>query len=295
MPRRKRKPRPRPGRPRSGRRWLRWGAAGAAGVLLLFTALVLLRQPSLDRDWRPEQAVLAEIDFDHHQVTIRNIRDYRHPPAAETEPGYYDATFDLHELESAWLVLSPFAERWRGPAHSFLSFGFADGRFLSISVEARRERGVDYSAFRGLFNRYELFYVVGDERDLVALRAATWEDPVHLYPVRATPRQIREVLVTMLRRAERLRHEPEFYHTFFNNCTTNIIAAVNEVSPRRIPRTIAAVLPGYADSAAQRLGLIPDEVDLATLRAESLVDPAVAARTDDPHYSLRIRGLNPPE
>ena len=47
---------------------------------------------------------------------------------------------------------------------------FDDGRHLAVSIETRKERGEVYSALRGFFRQYELYYVVADERDVVRLR-----------------------------------------------------------------------------------------------------------------------------
>ena len=44
-----------------------------------------------------------------------------------------------------WLDATPFTGAWSGLAHTFVSFELAGGRFLAISVEARRERGEDYA------------------------------------------------------------------------------------------------------------------------------------------------------
>jgi len=59
-----------------------------------------------------------------------------------------------------------------GAAHTFVSFGFKSGDFLAISIEIRKEKGESFSAWRGLLKRYELMYVIADERDVIKLRAA---------------------------------------------------------------------------------------------------------------------------
>ena len=55
-------------------------------------------------------------------------------------------------------------------AHTIVSWEFDDGRHLAVSIETRKERGEVYSALRGFFRQYELYYVVADERDVVRLR-----------------------------------------------------------------------------------------------------------------------------
>ena len=68
---------------------------------------------------------------------------------------------------------------WMGPAiaHTFLSFGFAGGDHLAISIETRKEKGEGYSTVKGFFRQYELYYVVADERDVIRLRTNYRHDP----------------------------------------------------------------------------------------------------------------------
>jgi hypothetical protein len=55
-------------------------------------------------------------------------------------------------------------------AHTIASWEFGAGRHLTISIETRKQRGESYSAVRGFFRQYELYYVIADERDVVRLR-----------------------------------------------------------------------------------------------------------------------------
>ena len=65
-------------------------------------------------------------------------------------------------LNAAWFIIEPFAG-FEGAAHTMVSFGFEDGRFVTFSVEIRREKGEAFSALAGLFRQFEIVYVVGDE------------------------------------------------------------------------------------------------------------------------------------
>jgi hypothetical protein len=258
------------------------------GLIITGWAWLLLK-PSNDRDWRTEHRVLPSIAFEDSLVHIRNVRNFRYPPDADPVSGYYDATYDLNRIESVWFVLSPFLAEWRGPAHSFLSFAFSDSRYVSISVETRRVTGSNYSFVKGALNQFELMYVVGDERDLIGLRAVTWDDPVYLYPMRATPEQVRELFVHMLGRAQQLEQVPEFYNTITNNCTTNIVDAVNRIASERIPYSLGIFLPGYSDALAHRLGLIDSDLPMDAAREQYKVDANIAANLDNPDFSQRIR------
>jgi hypothetical protein len=246
-------------------------------------------RPRSDRAWIPEQSVLPHAKIDGGIVHIANVRDFTYTTRNTFTPHYADRTYDIDKLVSVWYVLTPFSAKWRGPAHSFVSFGFADSQFVAISVEARREPGETYDAFTGLFKRFELMYVIGDERDLIGQRAAFGGERVYLYPIRATRDRMRQMFVAMLERANTLREAPEFYNTLTNNCTSNIVRHVNQIAPRTVPSGIKTVLPGYTDEVAHRLGLIDSKMDLAQARDRYLINSRAKRYLDDPAFSIRIR------
>ncbi len=246
-------------------------------------------RPSHKRPWRPEQALLPQIVFENGLVHIRNVRDFIFRTADDFTPGYRDQTYQLDRLERVWFVLAPFTRDWRGPAHSLLSFGFSDSQYVSISVEARREVGQPYSLWQGALRQFELMYVIGEERDLIGLRATLWDTPVYLYPVRATPQQVQGVYLGMLRRAQALERQPEFYNTVTNNCTTNILDAVNAIATKPIPFGPRILLPGYADALAHERGLIDTELSLAAARRRFQVNERARAAIAQPDFSTRIR------
>jgi hypothetical protein len=145
-------------------------------------AVLAMAAPSHDRTWRSGQERLPEIAIGLGIVQIRNVRDFSYESENQFTPSFRDASYDLDSIEKVWFVLSPFGRDWRGPAHIFLTFGFSDGRYLSISAEARREVDEEYSILGGALRRYELMYVIGEERDLIGLRAVTWDDPCTSIP-----------------------------------------------------------------------------------------------------------------
>ncbi len=260
-------------------------AAGAVGAALP----IALRRPSNLRRWIPEQSRLPAIRFQGDSVWIRDVRDFRWRTDSAALPGWEDRAYDLRRLRRVYFVLSPFAHAWRGPAHTFLSFEFDDGGSVAISVEARREQGEVYSPLQGALRRFELMYVVGEERDLIGLRAVSWGDPVFLYPARATPAQARLLFVHLLEHAQALERRPEFYNTFTSNCTTNIVDAVNAIWPHRIRASYQLLLPGYSDALALRLGLLDTTLPLAHARQRFLVNARARAAADAPDFSRRIR------
>jgi hypothetical protein len=268
-------------------------AVSASVVVVAIAGVAAWRSihPSDTRNWIPEHRVLAEARVEGARVHIHNVRSFNYTARSVFTPEYADRTYDLDKLQSVWYVLSPFSEGWRGPAHSFVSFGFADSQFVSISVEARREVGETYSVLKGLFKRYEVMYVVGDESDLIAQRAAYGTDRVYLYPVRTSPEKMRAMFLSMLQRANDLRERPEFYNTATNNCTSNVISHVNDVSPKTVSAGIRTILPGYSDEVAMQLGLIDTDLDMAAARETFLINARARAHATDPAFSWKIRGL----
>ncbi|MCK8784602.1 DUF4105 domain-containing protein [Roseomonas sp. NAR14] len=264
-------------------------AAGSLARAALFGGVLawwLSITPSNDRDWAPEYARLPAVTREGSRVTIRGIRDFAyHGSEAAATPRWYDATYDLDELESLDLVSS----YWAGDAiaHILVSFGFRDGRHLAVSIETRRERGEGYSTLAGFFRQYELIYVVADERDLIGLRTDIRHERVYLYRVHLPPEALRALFLSYLDRIEALRTRPEFYNTLTDNCTTNILAHANTVAPG-IAYSWKVLASGHAAEYAHDLGLLDSGMPFEALRRESRVrrpDGAVIG----PDYSAAIR------
>lgn len=262
------------------------------GVLLTVAVVaILLVRPSNDRKWSPDQAVLASAEIREPLVVVRNIRNFDYQSEGRYTPSYYDRTFDLRKLDSAWFFVEPFGKG--GAAHTFVSFGFEDRDFLAISIEIRKETGESFSVVKGLLRQYEIMYVLGDERDLVRLRTNFRRDPVHLYRIDAGSERIRAMFLSMLRRANHLRDAPEFYNTATNTCTTNLVRHVNEIAPERVPFSPAVLLPAHSDRLAYDIGLLDRSVPFDRLRSRALINAVAATYADDPEFSRRIRGLLP--
>ena len=256
-------------------------------ILVLGFGLLALRQPSNDRDWSVDQAVLPYAEQNGPFVTVRNIRNFRYASTTQYTPAYYDKTFDLRKLDSVWFFVEPFGRA--GAAHTFVSFGFGPRDFLAISIEIRKEKGESFSPLRGLLREYEIMYVIGDERDLVKLRTNYRNDKVFLYPIRTTPERRRAMFIDMLTRANQLADRPEMYNTLTNTCTTNLVDHVNTIVPGRVPLRAGVLFPGYSDRLAYDLGLIDTTLPFEAMRARFRINERAKQYADDPRFSLRIR------
>jgi hypothetical protein len=252
------------------------------------TALAMMR-PRADRTWAGQHAVMAHADVRGDSVHLHRLRNFSYTSEEEFTPAYDDRDYDLTKLETVWFIVTPFSRTWRGPAHTFVSFGFSDSQYVAISVEARREPGETYGALTGLFNRFEVIYVIGDERDLIGSRAVYGGYDVYVYPIHTTPARARALFTEMLTRSNALATRPEFYNTLTNNCTSNVVDHVNHLVPHAVPHGIRTILPGYADGVAYSLGLIDNSISLDESRRRYLVNAQARRYATSPDFSKRIR------
>ncbi|MBN2582741.1 MAG: DUF4105 domain-containing protein [Planctomycetes bacterium] len=250
--------------------------------------LVKTLQPSNDRNWSPDQAVLPYAEFHGDQVTVHNIRNCTYRTADDYTVTFYDKTFELGELDSVDFIMVPFADL-PGVGHTMLSFGFGGRDYLAVSVEIRREKGEQYSPAKAALHQYELMYVVGDERDLIGLRANYQQSEVYVYRTRATPEQARALLVDVMLRANKLAQEPEFYDLLTNNCTTNIVRHVNQLASNRVPYEYRVLLPGFSDQLAYDLGLLDTDTSFAQTKLRARVNRLAYQNRDAADFSQMIR------
>ena len=274
---------------RFARRWMLRIPVAAVLAYLLLMALV---HPSNERDWNADQARVATAEIDGDQIRVHNLRNAQYRSESDFDVHWETRTYDLRQLESVWYIVEPFAD-WRGPAHTFLSFGFADGEYIAISVEIRKERGESFSPLLGVLRQYELAYVIGDERDLIGLRANHRHDDVYLYPVRTAPERMRALIVAMLERANAVAASPEFYNTLTNTCTSNIVRHINALVPDSVPYSYKTLLPAYSDDLAYDLGLIDTSLPRESYRAAFQINQRAARYADQADFSARIRSSAP--
>ena len=193
---------------------------------------------------------------------------------------------DLNRIQGLDLFIS-----FWGPteiAHTIVSWDFDDGQHLAISIETRKEKGESYSALRGFFRQYELYYVVADERDLVGLRTNYRGEQVYLYRIRVPPAQARALLVDYLDEVNSLADHPEWYNALTQNCTTTIrghtqhIGAAGSFDWRLLAN-------GHRDELLYERGQIDTSLPFAEIKVRSDITDKAKAADDSPDFSAKIR------
>jgi hypothetical protein len=245
--------------------------------------------PSNNRNWTPELAKLATAQFEpSNKVTIQNVRNAEWLTDTDCLVDYYDKTYDLNDLETVDFIVVPFNTN-RSIAHTMLSFGFGKGDYVGISVEIRKEQGEAYSSALGIARQFELIYVVADEHDLLPVRVKQRASDVYIYRSTSPPEKVRALFIDMLRRANQLAVQPEFYDTLTNNCTTNIVKHINSLTPGRVPYDYRVLFPGYSDQLAYDLGLIDNRIPFDELRRRAWANERIVKYEHAPDFSAKIR------
>ena len=246
-------------------------------------------KPSHDRTWSDLTAVLPRVKIEGDTATVRSIRNFEYETASEFLPQYRDKTYDLTKLTSLDLIISYWGDG-QHTAHSMLSFGFEDKEYLCVSVEARAEKDEEYSGIAGLFRKYELIYVLGDEADLIGSRTGVRREQVYLYPTNTRKADIRKLFEKIMARVNQIAEKPEFYNTFTDNCTTCLAHSGESIVP---PNSFdyRLLLNGYADEMAFENGWIKaDENEpFHKVRDRHHINKYIRDEFDIAHYSRRIR------
>ena len=269
-----------------------WRGRILGAFLALFAVLLLswsAMEPSNDRDWQPEVAVLSYATIDGDRVTVHNIRNFDYRSETDFTPAYYDKTFDLRKLDGVDVI----ASYWMGPAiaHIFLSFSFEGGDHLAVSIETRKERGEGYSTVRGFFRQYELYYVVADERDLIRVRTNYRKDPpedVYVYRVNGSPENGRRVFLQYIEKINALKDRPEWYNTLTTNCTTAIWMHTR-INPGHPPLSWKILASGYLPEYLYEIGRLDSGLPFAELRRRAQVNARARAADRAADFSRQIR------
>jgi Domain of unknown function (DUF4105) len=262
--------------------------AAAIALTLCVVAWWLTIAPSHDRNWRPEVAAMPRVFIDGDRVRITGVRNFDYRSRNDFTVHYEEREIYPSHLTGLDFYVSYWSE---GPVgHTFVSFLFDDAVPLSISIETRPEVGRGFEPVASMFKQFELIYVVGEERDLVGVRAIHRRESVYLYHLNSSPDDVRRLLMVYLTRINELADRPEFYNLLTNSCTINIIRYANAAG-RKGGFDIRHLLNGLIDSYLYHSGRVDTTLPFDELRRRSLINKAAesADGSPEPEFSQRIR------
>jgi hypothetical protein len=260
---------------------------GVAVAIVLVAAWELTIPPSNTRDWEPQVAEAPYAEINGDRVVIHNFHNFDYLSKTEFRPRWETKIVHLSNLRA----VDFFTNFW-GPkliCHTFLSFDFGPDGYVCISIETRMAKGQNYSALAGLYRQFELYYVIGDERDIVRVRTNYRLEDVYLYRLlAATPEKARALFLDYVKSANQLHERPQWYNELTSNCTSNIRVHIKHIGSAR-PWDWQLLVNGTIAERAYELKAIDTSLPFPELRRLSYIDERARAADRDPAFSSRIR------
>ncbi len=275
------------------RRYGRWLYRAAIAMEVVIAIAFLAISPTGNHEWKPSFARQPYVSFNRPApgwVTIHDVRDFTYRSVDDFDIAYRDMSFDLDTLESVDFLIVHWGSNTI--AHTMLSFGFADGRHLVISIETRVPADGAQGALPGIYKCLNLIMIWGTERDLIGLRTNYRHEQVYLYPTTTMPWEARTLLTDLLQRTDRLARQPRFYNTLTANCTNTLAPSMRRVWTLDSARSV--VFNGHVDEIALNAGWLQPldpEPDFADYKKHHYANPRVEDMTELPEaeFSRRLR------
>jgi hypothetical protein len=268
---------------------------GLVALRLFFVWRTRIRplQPSLDLTWAADCEHLTTAIVEGNDITFRMVRDFKWRTTRDRDERWEpEVKVKLNELKDVWFMVDHF-HSLKGLAHTYLTFEFEDGTCLSFSFETRREKGERYHPWDGLWRAYELYLLVGFERDVTGLRTHARKNKDYMFRAITPPGKDKALLLGLIAKLNQLAEQPEWYHSLLTTCNTSIVRVVNQVTPGRIPFLWRNFLPGYTPKAAYRLKLIEDWGGFEQTLEVARIDERAQAWDGESDYSEMLRSFLP--
>jgi hypothetical protein len=266
--------------------------------LVLFLAACsgkTVNQPSNDRNWEEHVSRLATVHWEtRDRFALRNVRNWEWNASGAARKLWETRRHDINDLQAIWFFVEPFP---RSPtfAHTFLTFEFGEGaqrEYLTVSVEARREVGEEYSLIGGMQGAFELIFAWSTERDILTDSVLHYGHGIEMYRTNVTPEQARIILRGFLARTNQLAKIPELYNTLRHNCTTELAAVVNREFDTPIPWNDSFIFTGHAARYLHSLGYLDEPgQSYARLRSTARIAPLIRhlAAASERRFSNALR------
>ncbi|MCV6598649.1 MAG: DUF4105 domain-containing protein [Mangrovicoccus sp.] len=266
------------------------GRGPALALFALSTAALLgwwaSLHPPAEGVWAPDVAEQVTGEIEGDVLVLKGVRDFDWQSANEATPHWITQRYDLDQLASVDLFLS----YWAGPqmAHMIVSFGFADGQYLTWSVEVRRSLGGVFSPIADAFKANPLVIIAATEKDVIGLRTNLRKEDVRLFRLATDKQSARRLLTEYVHAANVLSRTPRWYNSITTNCTT-VVWKMMRAMGARPSWDWRMIVNGYLPEYAYDAGSLNPHYSVQELRELGSVSPKGQAFGVKPGYSQAIR------
>lgn len=265
-------------------RW-RWLAIFAVALIAIngwWNTLV----PPTDANWSPEVARQATGTIDGNILTLTNVRAFDWRTADDFDEKWETRSYDISQIET----IDMFMSYWGGPsmAHFMLSFGFANGDYLTFSNEVRRQIGGSFSPIGDFFKANPIVIIAAEEQDVVGLRTNIRQERVQMFRLRARPEKHRELIEAYVAAANIIAQEPLWFNSVFTNCSRSAILLARYVGIN-LPLDYRIIVNGYFPDLLYEQGSLNTEVSLKDHYTLGAIDDRAIATGLNEGYSKAIR------
>jgi len=259
------------------------------GGCIVFLIIFFSLPPSNNRNWNKNVSILPSISIDKNLVTIGNIRNFKYKTEHDYIQNYYDKTFNIDNITTLDYILS----YWDGNkdiAHTMLSFGFKNNSHLCVSVETRGEVDEPQTGLRGLYNQYELIYILADEKDILGLRTNYRKEEVYIFPMNVNKEQIQKLFIQIMSKVQKLQTHPQFYNTIKNNCFTSLLNEIRKITQQTIVFDWRFLKNGRSDELGyERNSFITNGMSFNDFKYSNHINQYILTKEIPENYSVIIR------
>lgn len=262
---------------------------GTLAYLALFTLLIFWWsgiKPSHQRNWADDLGQITTGEITDNRIRLDNVRNFDWRSLTDYDIRWESREYDLRRLHSVDMITSYWG--LSSIAHVLVSFGFDDGKYLTFSVEIRREEHERFSEIGGFFKEFELSIIAADERDIVRVRSNVRDEDLWLYRINLNPADARELLHSFVLQANKLAEQPRFYHTITGNCTTIVYSMMKKIV-EGLPLDYRLLLTGHLPSYVYEVGGMVPGFSLEELQQRGRITQRARDAGDDPAFSALIR------
>ncbi len=200
-------------------RW-QWITAFALFLVVLLTWWNTLQPPSKG-NWSREVARQTTGSIKGDILTLENVRVFDWRSEDDFDENWVTRTYDLSQVETVDLFMS----YWGGPTmgHLMLSYGFANGDYLTWSNEVRRTIDGEFSPVADFFKANPIAVIASEERDVVGLRSNIQKSRVHIFRLNSTPENRRKMIEAYVNAGNAISKRPRWFNSVFTNCSSSVI------------------------------------------------------------------------